>query len=404
MYWLKPFSIQMPARDKAHLVASRSYMSYGPEELADKLERNPFSFLHVINPDGLHPIKAERGTRDYFAHVRKGFEQFYGDGWIESGASSAYAVYRQTTPSTTFTGLISLVHLGRATRGRVKTHEQTLKTREQLFAMYLDTVRYHAEPVLLARPDEGPGAQDVDAIVAQATEGEAALDFTTTDRVRHTVWEVEAKADGEMAKQLSALDALYVADGHHRLASSIRMADQYPDSPPCQEILAFIIPERDLCILGYHREVRELPGPPSAWLPTIAANPAVKSVMPYTSGHPLPRNSFAIHHHEGSTLVTLNDGPLERVDAGWIGQEVVRGVFGIRDPRNDHRMHYIPGNIIQDDLVKRVHGQPDRCVFELRPVTPKQLMHISDQGGVLPPKSTWIEPKLRSGLFIYPFA
>lgn len=405
MKTFRPFRIVHPPADKAHLVATRSYLTYDAEELHDKLTRNPFSYLHVINPDGMAAERTERGTVSYFELVRSAYEEWRERDWLVATEAPTYAVYRQTIGATAITGIVALMDLAAYGDRRLRLHEQTLEVRETLFATFLDTVGFNAEPVLMARPEGHPGQSELDALVDGLTAQRPDFDFTTADAIRHTAWWVDAGAAEEWTDRMNAIPSLYLADGHHRSASSHRVAADHPDDPGRQGLLSFVIPESELIILGYHREVRNLPEAPAAWLPRLAALPDVASVMPCEPSEDLPltTGAFRIHHGTGSWRVELVAGNAGRIDGGWLGEHVLSGFWGIDDPRSDNRLRYIPGAEARSEWWPRVTQHPDRCVFELAPVSSEQLKFISDAGGTFPPKSTWIEPKLRSGLFIYQF-
>lgn len=405
MNTFRPFRIVHPPADKGHLVATRSYLTYGEEELRDKLLRNPFSYLHVINPDGLATERAERGTVPYFEQVREAYGAWCEREWLVAQEAPTFAVYRQNHGANEVTGIVALMDLAAYADGRLRLHEQTLAAREELFATFLDTVGFNAEPVLMARPAGHAGEAELDGLVARLTADRADVDFTTTDGVRHTAWWVPAGEVPAMEAGLNAVEALYLADGHHRSASSHRVAAAHPEDAGRQGLLSFVIPERELVILGYHREVRELPEAPAGWLDRLAAHPdvaRVEAVEP-SEDRPLVRGAFRLHHGTGSWRVELHPGPVDRIDGGWLGREVLHGFWGIADPRHDRRLRYIPGAEPRSEWWPRVTRHPDRCVFELAPVSTEQLKSVSDLGGTFPPKSTWIEPKLRSGLFIYQF-
>lgn len=405
MSTFRPFRIVHPPADKGHLVATRSYLSYDEEELRDKLLRNPFSYLHVINPDGLAAERTERGTVPYFELVRAAYGAWREREWLVAQEAPTFAIYRQTIGTYTVTGLVALMDLAAYADRRLRLHEQTLSAREELFATYLDTVGFNAEPVLMARPRGHSGEVELDGLIARLTAERADVDFTTTDGIRHTAWWVPVAEVQGVEAGLNAVDVLYLADGHHRSASSYRVAAGHPKDAGRQGLLSFVIPERELVILGYHREVRELPEAPADWLERLKAHPDVAKVeaVEPTEDHPLVTGAFRIHHSTGSWRVELLDGPVDRIDGGWLGEEVLSRFWGIADPRNDHRLRYIPGAEARSEWWPRIARHPDRCVFELAPVSTNQLKRISDLGQTFPPKSTWIEPKLRSGLFIYQF-
>lgn len=404
--WLRTFRRVHPPRDKAHIVASRSYLSYEPQELQDKLNRNPYSYLHVINPDAARRAGMDSGTTAYFVEVRKAYESFRRQNWLVDSEGMGLAVYRQSTDESIFTGIIAVMELEGLRKGRLKLHEATLEERETLFAEYLETVGCHAEPILAARPAGHDGEAQVDSMVDAITVLAPDLDFTTTDRVRHTVWWVNETQGAALAQELSRTECLYLADGHHRAASSLRLADAHPDEPAKQGLLTMILPERDLLIRGYHRVVRPMGMELPELLEKLGASPAIARVTKICGPGEAacePASLGVVHlvHAEGCWAIEFEDKDIAVTDANRLGKSVLGPILGITQPRTDKRLKYVAGPEGLSDLQNQVVKRADRCGFAMHPVGTDQLKAISDQGGIFPPKSTWIEPKLRSGLFVY---
>jgi uncharacterized protein (DUF1015 family) len=394
----------LPARDKAHLVASRSYLTYGKAELRDKLERNPYSYLHVINPDGQQKIDAKRGTRPFYKWVKKGFDAFQDRGWIEAINSETLAVYRQTSDDHVCTGLVGLMDLAEVESGRLKLHEQTLRSREKLFATYLEEVGCNAEPILCAYPEDNMAASQIAAHLAMITAQRPDLDFSTTDRVRHTVWLLDTKQARLISKAADEIPVMYLADGHHRVASSLELAMQHPETNQ-QGLMSFAIPESELIIRGYHREMRKLSMTKGDWETLFQSLDAeiICSPLEASASGPAAFGTIHLHTSHGSWKWELRKPNIQDVDAGWLYRQVLEPYFQVADARKDARLHYLAGTESSEALMQRAKKYADRCIFELHPVTMEQLKLIADAGGTLPPKSTWIEPKLRTGLFIHGF-
>ena len=196
-------------------MASRSYVTYSDYELKDKLARNPFSYLHVIHPSGEQvPHGADMQP------IREAYEVFVNRGWLQRDEQAAYYALRQESPLGTVTGLVGLVPVQAVKDNRIKVHELTLSAREVLFANYLAKVGLNAEPALLGHTP----SQDITTLTASATAGRPDMDFTTADGVRHTLWRVVGDAAQSLEASFAELNAVYIADGHHRVASSLRMA------------------------------------------------------------------------------------------------------------------------------------------------------------------------------------
>ena len=404
MNWIRPFNLIAPAADKSHLVASRSYLTYSKAELRDKLERNPYSYLHVINPTGLGSQAVKRGTVPFFEQVKQRYLEFREREWLQPQGENRLAIYRQTTVEHTCTGIVAGLSIQGIHSGKLKLHEQTLKRREQLFAKYLNTVSCNAEPVLCAYDDgAAPSADAIQQRMHHITANRPDMDFTTTDQIRHSIWVLSAADSKELATEAQALTPLYLADGHHRVASSLACNDMNADQPD-GALMAYIIPESQLLIRGYHRELKDVHWTTNQWensLDKLHHHIASKRVE--RSGLAAPDQEGIIHLHtdECTWRLTLKESSIDRVDAEILQTHIFQGVFGIEDARNDPKLHYIPGTLSSEELIHRLTSQPGRAIFEMHPISTRQIKATADRGGFLPPKSSWIEPKLRSGLFIH---
>lgn len=399
---VRPFRLVQPPRHLAHLVASRSYLSYDKSELQDKLERNPYSYLQVINPDAKKDVKGKRGTKPFFRAVRDEYDEFLAKGWLEGTDGPGYVIYRQTTPTKTYTGIICVLDLERAKDGDIKIHEQTLEKREELFVEYLENVGFHAEPILCARQTGHPGESKLDLCIDEIIASRpATCDFSTTDRIRHSIWWVNKDMDSGLSVAMKEMDKVYLADGHHRLASSLKLMHRYSNEPGVDRILAYLIPAEELNILGFHREVLNWSGDLKKILAQISSLESVSKIKKLEDLNDEPRQGEIdlMFNGEVHRIVLTRDKTKGRIDAQWLGEEVIEKLLGINDPRNNPNLKYIPGTESREDLANR----KGNLAFYLHPIPVNQIMKTADAGGHLPPKSTWVEPKLRSGLFVYEF-
>lgn len=405
---IRPFRLVQPPRHLAHLVASRSYLSYDKSGLKDKFTHNPYSYLQIINPDAADDIEAERGTIEFFKEVRKGYDKFFELGWFEGTDGPGYAIYRQITPQATFTGIVAVLDLAKCEDGALLTHELTIEKREDLFVSYLETVGFHSEPILCARKPGHKGEAELNTVISNIIEGrEADCDFSTTDRVRHSVWWVNPELNEGLSEVLAPIEALYLADGHHRLASSIKMLHSHPNEQGVDRILAFILPANELSILGYHREVRNWDGDIKLLINKIEGLDSVlrtEKLDDRESCH----GCIDIITNQGEWRIVLKDDKSgTRIDAGWLNDEILEPLLDIEDPRNNPNLKYIAATNVSSNkhhkLKDKVKDSNDKIIFALHPIPIDQIITVSDAGETLPPKSTWIEPKLRSGLFVYEF-
>jgi uncharacterized protein (DUF1015 family) len=390
---LTPFEGVLPSRDKAHLVATRSYLSYSDYELKDKLARNPYSYLHVIHPDG------DLDSSKDLASVRGAYEAFLKRGWLERDGDKNYYVQRQTGPMGTCTGVVGLVPTAEAKAGRIKVHEATLANREALFAQYLSEVGLNAEPTLLAHPFNA----NVDAAIRTVTDQPADFDFTTADGIRHTLWRPTHTALALLEAAFETVEHAYIADGHHRVASSMRMAEAHPDQKEAHAFMALLVSEDELMFRGFHRTVQledhqkcarvlqqlgQLDG--ALWQPGNHRTEA-------TEGCILLRGAIVGSLHIEQALRSQGNTPAE-----WLQKEVLNPLFDIAEPRTDHRLKYLAGDLAQEEL-EATTSDESRLAFIMPPLTFAGLQKVADDGRHLPPKSTWIAPKLRSGMTLFDF-
>jgi len=401
MIQVRPFRAWRPAPHTAHLVGSRSFLTYTTEQLREKLAGNPYSFLHIVYADhDRHGL-----TRaEHFDGVRRKFNEFTERGILQREERPAFYLYEQSCAAFTSRGIIGAVSVTDYLEGRVKKHELTLTAREELFKDYLDHTGINAEPVLLAVP-HAPGFEaELDAIAAQPV----LYDFSTTDQVRHRFWKVDAPGQVmAMQERFARMDALYIADGHHRCASSARLAETSgaQGDDPKAWFLAFMVPQPELHIFNFDRTVKGLNDLSEADL--LEELRQVGTLSPLLDGPSEPvKGTVQVRTRSGWHTLTLpnttgSTSPVDALDATRLSTHVLGPVLGIGDLRTDPRIHFVPGTHTIAELEQTVlEGKAD-VAFHLRAVHFDELTEVADSGGCMPPKTTWIEPKLRSGLTIY---
>lgn len=404
MITVKPFKAIRPTRDKAYLVATRSYVSYTEEALEDKLNNNPYTFLHVINPD-FHDKKSSSGHARY-AKVKERFAQFGQLGYFVEEEKPAYYIYQQQAESHVFTGIVAAVSVHDYLEGRIKVHENTIAAREEMFTHYLDVTGFNAEPVLLMHAP----LSSIGVVKSKYINTRAEYEFTSTDRVLHLLWPVVDEADvAEITAAFSTQNAMYIADGHHRCASSVHLAQSRGGKPdaPHQYFMAFLLPETTIRIHAFNRLVKDLNGlSETEFLSKVADYFFVREVESgsyqpnslHEMGMYLSGKWFALFSKPG----TYNpEDAIKGLDCQILSENILAPILNIVDLRTDTRIDFLPGNTGTSDLEKAVDGGKYQVGFALYPVSIAELKRVSDEGKVMPPKSTYIEPKLRSGLTIY---
>jgi uncharacterized protein (DUF1015 family) len=397
MAHVKPFSAVRPVRDKVHLVASRSYVSYSTPQLKRKLEENPYSFLHIIHPDySTKKLHKASDLDERFALVRRRYEEFMNDDILRRDETPCFYIYQQIKNGHPFTGIIGAVSVKDYLDGNIKVHEQTIARREETFTRYLDKTNINAEPVLLM----SAFSATLEDIFEKYLEQRPEYDFTTTNKDRHRLWVVSASEDVLRIEQAYAqMPCLYIADGHHRSASSARLAQMRTGGGAHEYCLSYILDEATVRIYEFNRVVRDLNGHSvEAFLDALKKefyiNEAPSHYKPGQKGEfslYVQKQWYALNlkHHTGA------------LDAQVLSDKVLGPVLGIHDLRRDKRIAFIEGPRGTDTLRNMVDKQKDGAAFGLYPVSIQELKSIADKRLSMPPKSTWVEPKLRSGLVVY---
>lgn len=384
------------------MVASRSYVTYSPAQLRSKLTENPYSFLHVIHPDmtatQLHRIT---NLHERFEQVKSRYETFLAEGVLVRDETPSLYIYRQSRDHRSYTGIIAAVSVEDYLSGKIKRHEHTLSSRESTFVDYLDITRMNAEPVLLI----SEYSHVIEHIIDRYLRHRPEYDFTTTNRDHHQLWMIDDSTDIEaIHRAYGEMEAFYIADGHHRLGSSAQLfernaAESLPEQHPLRYCLSYILNERDVRIYEYNRIVRDLNGhTPAEFLRKLEAFFDVQHLssaqVPAQSGQLtcyLDGNWYSLAWRTASDLI----------DAQRLTDDVLTPILGVHDLRKDKRVQFVEGPAGLDEMTQRVNRLMDGVGFSLYPVAMDALKQVADSGGSMPPKSTWIEPKLRSGLIVY---
>lgn len=404
-----PFKAVRPTRDKVSLLASRAYDSYTKEEREARLRDNPFSFLHIVNP-GFKYHKRISG-KDRYQLVRNRYLEFKEDGVFTQDQEDCYYVYKIVDRhQNAFHGIVGAASIIDYQENRIRRHEDTLSKREHLFKEYLDTVGFNAESVLLTYPDHDGLRELMQGVMKERAEYE----FTTTYRDTHYLWPVADKDLIEkMQEFFGGMDALYIADGHHRSASSFLLSQDHQSQdgivPRQHYFMSFLIPESELIISEFNRLVRDLNGlSKEAFLIALDRIYRIEDRGP-DYYRPSRKHHFSMYLDGSYYSLYLRkdqyptENALEQLDAQILNRTILQGILGIKDPRKDERLAYSHGKKGLAHVKAAVDSGAFQVGFGLLPVTIDELKNIADQGLTMPPKSTYIEPKLRSGVTIYEF-
>lgn len=409
-----PFRAIRPAADKVHLVASRSVDTYESPELKEKLRGNPYTFLHVINPDFRDGKKTRPGSRERLLKVRDRFVGFHKEEVFVQDERPAYYVYRQVKDQHSYLGIIACASIDDYLQGVIRKHEQTITQREVKLKEYLEVCEFNAEPVLFCYPND----VRIDDVLAKIVGNRADYDFTTTDTVRHTMWVINDPAVTKLISgRFSLIPHIYIADGHHRTASSALLGLErrkqdpgYTGNEPFNYFLGVFFSETQLRIYDYNRLVKDMNDVSvKDLLKKLAGKFSVREVKEELC-RPSRKHEMSMYVAGKWFLLEAKEGtynsndPVGSLDASILTEHILAPFFDIHDLKIDKRIGFIPGIKGPTSLKKAVDEGKAELAFGLYPVTMQHLKWIADTDNIMPPKSTWVEPKMRSGLVIYTFA
>lgn len=402
---IKPFKGIRPAKDKVHLVASRSVDDYNNTQLSSKLSENPYTFLHVIKPEFRENTKSKTGSPEQLQKIKKKFLQFLQDGVLTSDAEESFYIYQQNKDGHAFTGIIACASIEDYFNEVIKKHEQTISEQEEKFKRYLEVCDFNAQPVCLSYPDN----KTIDSLIFKIISSFPEYDFTTTDCIQHKLWMVsDKKIVSEIVSAFGKILSVYIADGHHRTASSALLGKSLKEKnknhkgdEPYNYFMAVFFPENNLKIYEFNRIVKDLNFlTKDTLLRKLSANFSIeeKGGTPYK---PNKQGNFSMYVEEQWYSLTLKNTNKNKSDAELLTELILSPLLNIHDLRTDKRIFFVSGTKGIGELKKIIDSGKASVGFGLFPVTMRDIMKVADSGSTMPPKSTWVEPKMRSGLVIY---
>lgn len=407
-----PFKAVRPTRDKVGLIASRSYESYSTKEKNARLRDNPFSFLHILNP-GYKYQKRITGERRYTL-VKNRYNEFKEEGSFIQDKNPSFYFYKITNKDGhEFNGIIAGASALDYQNNVIRKHENTLLKKEVLFEQYLKIVGFNSEPVLLTYPDN----KELKQILETAMQSRPEYEFTTTYKDTHHLWNIDNKSIiGRVESIFSQMSKLYIADGHHRSASSSLLALDLEKENPNHTgkeaynfFMSYLIPESDLKIYEFNRLIRDLNGlSKEEFLISIDQYYRIEN-RGYIYYKPTKKHHFSMYlDGEYYSLYLRKEeyiikNSLDSLDVQILYDTILKPILGIQDLRNNDRIDYPHGNSDLAYLKSMIDSGDFAVGFNLLPVTIQELKNIANEGLTMPPKSTFIEPKLRSGITIYEF-
>lgn len=401
-----PFKAVRPTRDKVSLVTSRSYDEYSPAELASQLDFNPFSFLHVLNPAYVNQQKI--GLEKRFKLVAQKYHDFKEEQILIKEDKPVFFIYEIQSKNQQFTGIIAGTAIADYQNNVIKKHEDTLQYRVELFKDYLHQTGFNTEPVLITYPDN----PELTAWIAQKKQGDSLYEFATTKREKHILWKIDDDAEiAWLMQQFDTIGNLYIADGHHRSASAelLYEQDHASGNNNLNYFMSFLIAESNVKIYEYNRIIRDLNGlSKTAFLEAISAEFWIKN-KEQQLWKPSKKFEFGMYLDGEFYALLLKDehsftSVLERLDAQILYEKVLHPILGIGDLRNDERIDYIPGKLSIVTIKEVIDEGEFEVGFMLFPTDISEIKSLADNNLIMPPKSTYIDPKFRSGLVVYELA
>jgi len=395
---LFPFRALRPAPEAATAVAAVPYDVVNVEEARALAAGNPLSFLHVTRPEIDLPASTDPYADVVYAQGVRNLEALKREAPLLIDDEPSLYLYRLRMGSHEQTGVAGCFAVDEYADGRIKKHEKTRPDKEDDRTRHIVELRAQTGLVFLTYR----ASQAVDRTVTRVTAAAPLYDFVASDGIAHTVWRVPAADRDELVRAFAAVPDLYIADGHHRAASAARARDALGGRESASRFIAVAFPDRDLQILAYNRVVRDLGGTSAdRFLETLSA------ALDVADGSPLPARAGEVSMYLGGKWRTIRlpvpgagTSHAERLDVDVLQRTVLGPMLGIGDPRTDKRIDFVGGARGPDELVRLVESGGAAVAFSMFPVSVADLITIADEGGIMPPKSTWFEPKLRDGLLV----
>jgi uncharacterized protein (DUF1015 family) len=401
-----PFCAVRPVPELASQVAAVPYDVVDRREAAELARGNAHSFLHVGRSDIDLPEDTDPHDPQIYAKAREALDRFIDQGVLVRDQARSLYLYRQVMDGRTQTGVVGCVHIDDYEADLIRKHEKTRQDKEDDRTRHVLTLNAHAEPVFLAYR----GQSEIDRVAERLGRSAPLYDFVAPDGVRHTVWRVSDTSP--LVDAFRNVPHAYVADGHHRSASAWRAGKERRAANPRHRgteeynwFLAVLFPADQLTILPYNRVVKDLAGKRATNV--LGELGKVGDVSQTRDPRPPRSGTFCVYLDGAWHLVEVHpqtidrSDPIASLDVSLLQDRVLGPVLGIGDPRVDKRLDFVGGIRGTAELERRVNSGSAAVAFSLYPTTMDQLMAVSDTGQVMPPKSTWFEPKLRSGLFVH---
>jgi len=409
---IKPFKGIRPPKDVVEQVQSRPYDVLNSEEARAEAAGNEMSLYHIIKPEIDFPVGTDEHDEKVYRKAAENFEMFQKNGWLVQDSKENYYVYAQTMNGKTQYGLVVCAYVDDYMTGKIKKHELTRKDKEEDRMKHVRVNNANVEPVFFAYPHNN----ELDAIVKEVTKGKPEYDFVAPlDGFGHTFWLIEDEAKIKRITEIFAtIPSLYIADGHHRSAAAALVGDEKRRQNPAHKgneeynyFMAVCFPDDQLTIIDYNRVVKDLNGlTDEQFIEKLKKNFDVE-LKGKDIYKPSKLHNFSMYLSGNWYSLTAKAGtyddkdPIGVLDVTVSSNLILDEILGIKDLRTDKRIDFVGGIRGLGELKRRVDSGEMRVALALYPVSMQQLIDIADTNNIMPPKTTWFEPKLRSGLVIH---
>jgi uncharacterized protein (DUF1015 family) len=402
MATLKPFAALRPKPELAAQICELPYDVMSSDEAREMARGNPLSFLHVSKPEIDLPSGTDNYAPEVYAKGAENFQKLISQGALKQDTQPNFYLYRQIMGGHSQVGLVAAASCEEYLANIIKKHEFTRPDKEDDRVRHIEALNSQTGPVFLTYKAVGV----LDEFIAKKISETPVVDFTGKDGVRHTSWNLASEDEIKFIEaQFAAIPFLYIADGHHRSAAAARVFRSRQGASQSGQFLAVIFPHNQMQILPYNRVLKDLNGLTPAEL--LKKLEEVFNII--RMGLPTPTRKHELglfmnrrwHTLTFKPKLTAGKDAIEKLDVSLLQNLVLAPLFGIDDPRTSKKINFVGGIRGTTELEKLVNGGEYACAFSMFPTSIEDLMNIADAGGIMPPKSTWFEPKLRDAMFCH---
>jgi uncharacterized protein (DUF1015 family) len=399
---IKPFAALRPKPELAAQICELPYDVMSSEEARQIAAPNPLSFLHVSKPEIDLPPGTDPYAPQVYAKGKENFQRLISQGALRQDARPGFYLYRQVMGGHSQVGLVGVASCRDYLENVIKKHELTRPDKEDDRVRHIEALGSQTGPVFLVYP----ATSALDDLVAKQTDSVPDIDFTAKDGVRHTAWNIHQEPlISAVEKQFAGMKSLYIADGHHRSAAAARVFQSRNGTGHSANFLSVIFPHNQVQVLAYNRVLKDLNGQTASQL--LEKLDGIFIIQ--QDGKPRPQRKHELGFYLEGKWHTLHfrprfaatTDPIEKLDVTLLQKYVLEPLFGIDDPRTSKRINFVGGIRGTAELEKLVSSGDYACAFSMFPTSVEDLMTVADAGGIMPPKSTWFEPKLRDAMFCH---